>query len=981
MNMKKIMALACMALAVMAAVGARAGTVTDDFSTSQDYLTAGVSGTLWDGIHNQSAANVLNTTGTAGELTIQTPGGTVGWEGTKANAPFLYKSVTGDFDVRVQTTAGTTANYTVAGLLVRLDPANADGDAGEDFVMLARNWFRGTIQLRSVNNNGQSDSDEPAAQAYLRLTRTGNVFRGYTSSDGTTWTQRAWGGGSTDLTRTDLGGTVQVGLTGCNFSGATTSVRFDNFILTTPNTVTYDGNGSTGGTVPADSSSPYASGATVTVLGVGSLMKTGYAFAGWNTQALGGGTAYSAGNTFVIAANTTLYAQWTAATATLTAPANFPGAVSTTYGTASSATSVAVAGADLTADITATAPGNLEVSSDGSTFGGTATFTQSGGTASGTLYVRIKNNAPVSGSPYNSQNVVLTSAGATTVNVATTASGNTVAAKALTVASATAQSKAYDGTAAATVTATLQTAEAFGAGNSLDGQPYTGDTLTVSVSGSTFASSAVGNGIAVTAGTFTLGGASAGNYTLTQPTGLSLSANILATAVWTQSAGGSWPVSANWQDNIIGAGANETADFGTLTLPANTTVTLDGARTIGNLSFDDQNATKHAWTLNTGSGGPLTLAVTSGTPVISNNVETTLGVALAGSQGLNKTGTGTLILSSTTPIGNSYTGTTTVNGGTLALAGYNVASGGYNNMINGNVIVNSGGILRYDSTGNINVSSTITLNGGILNLQSFNQYMSTLTLSNGAQVLGDLSGSQFVIVNGSVGAKILGTGGGNAGTISSRIAIASQWGVVTGARTQEFDVAPATTLTVSGPIVNYPAGSSAQVGSLLKSNSGTLTLSGVNTYTGSTIISGGTLVGVAGGSCASSAVTVTNTPGSLAALGVSVTDSALQWTCSSLTFNTNGEGAQLQFRFAVTPSLSLAPLKVTGDATFNGTPLVVVDPANLVTGQKYPLLTVGGMPPGTVPTLSITGMSGTLAWEGNTLYLTIPPAGTLISFF
>ena len=33
-------------------------------------------------------------------------------------------------------------------------------------------------------------------------------------------------------------------------------------------------------------------------------------FAGWNTQADGKGTAYQAGDTFEIAANTVLYAQW-----------------------------------------------------------------------------------------------------------------------------------------------------------------------------------------------------------------------------------------------------------------------------------------------------------------------------------------------------------------------------------------------------------------------------------------------------------------------------------------------------------------------------------------------------------------------------------------------------------------------------------------------------------------------------------------------
>ena len=76
-------------------------------------------------------------------------------------------------------------------------------------------------------------------------------------------------------------------------------------------TVTYNANGADSGTVPTDATE-YASGATVTVLGnTGSLVKTGYTFDGWNTQANGEGTNYTAGNTFTISANTTLYAKWT----------------------------------------------------------------------------------------------------------------------------------------------------------------------------------------------------------------------------------------------------------------------------------------------------------------------------------------------------------------------------------------------------------------------------------------------------------------------------------------------------------------------------------------------------------------------------------------------------------------------------------------------------------------------------------------------
>ena len=76
-------------------------------------------------------------------------------------------------------------------------------------------------------------------------------------------------------------------------------------------TVTYNGNTNSGGTVPTDASSPYLAGATVTVMGnTGSLVKTGYTFTGWNTQADGLGTNYNPGSTFTMAGNTTLYAKW-----------------------------------------------------------------------------------------------------------------------------------------------------------------------------------------------------------------------------------------------------------------------------------------------------------------------------------------------------------------------------------------------------------------------------------------------------------------------------------------------------------------------------------------------------------------------------------------------------------------------------------------------------------------------------------------------
>jgi len=75
--------------------------------------------------------------------------------------------------------------------------------------------------------------------------------------------------------------------------------------------VNYNANGATGGTVPSDSYH-YEPGETVTVLGnTGTLVKTGYVFVGWNTQADGGGTDYITDDTFSMStSDVTLYAKW-----------------------------------------------------------------------------------------------------------------------------------------------------------------------------------------------------------------------------------------------------------------------------------------------------------------------------------------------------------------------------------------------------------------------------------------------------------------------------------------------------------------------------------------------------------------------------------------------------------------------------------------------------------------------------------------------
>src|SRR5277367_2711994 len=91
---------------------------------------------------------------------------------------------------------------------------------------------------------------------------------------------------------------------------------------------------------------------------------------------------------------------------------------------------------------------------------------------------------------------------------------------------------------------------------------------------------------------------------------------------WINPNGGSWSNPANWQGGTIANGADNTADFSTLSLSADATVTLDGAQTVGNLIFGDQ-AGAHNWFLNTGTSGPLTLSVSvNPSPVITVNNQT-----------------------------------------------------------------------------------------------------------------------------------------------------------------------------------------------------------------------------------------------------------------------------------------------------------------------------------------------------------------------
>jgi uncharacterized repeat protein (TIGR02543 family) len=138
------------------------------------------------------------------------------------------------------------------------------------------------------------------------------------------------------------------------------------FAVPSTYTVTYDGNGNTGGTVPAAHTN-VTSGASITVSGEADLVKTDYMFLGWNTAANGSGTAYTSGASIVVTGDMTLYAQWVQFT--LTYDKN-EGVVGTVSGTVPAA--VVTTGTS----ITVSTSGGISVT--GYTFGGWSTTTGGG---------------------------------------------------------------------------------------------------------------------------------------------------------------------------------------------------------------------------------------------------------------------------------------------------------------------------------------------------------------------------------------------------------------------------------------------------------------------------------------------------------------------------------------------------------------------------------------------------------------------------
>jgi autotransporter-associated beta strand protein len=420
-----------------------------------------------------------------------------------------------------------------------------------------------------------------------------------------------------------------------------------------------------------------------------------------------------------------------------------------------------------------------------------------------------------------------------------------------------------------------------------------------------------------------------------------------SSGIWTNNAGGtlSWKGQTNWQGGVLAFGSGNTADFSSLTMTANQTVTLDGALTIGNLLFGDVGQV-YSWTLNTGTGGPLTLDAGASTPTITvSNTTATLNVALAGTNGWAKAGNGTLALPSKP---NSIAGTAVVNGGTVTLTGANNNSSGVGCA---SLTINNGGTLTVNADNAIGATgvSNITLSTG-----------GKLTMGGGRNVW-VTQGGTMTLAGGDLGS----TDAGNAtyGTwmlystavnVTDNSTISAQavdiWG------TSTFNVAAGKTLDVAG----YFGGSG--TGGLTKTGNGTLLLSGYNTAAGTVTVNAGTLGGV--GRIA--APVVINSGGMLAP-GTNGTIGTLTIN-NTLTLNAASTNVMRITKTDGYPA-SDQVAGVTGTLNYLGTLIVtnVTTNANaLAGGDTFTLFTAGGYGGGFANVILPTLPAG-LAWDTSQL--------------
>ncbi|MFD1792292.1 autotransporter outer membrane beta-barrel domain-containing protein [Ochrobactrum teleogrylli] len=244
------------------------------------------------------------------------------------------------------------------------------------------------------------------------------------------------------------------------------------------------------------------------------------------------------------------------------------------------------------------------------------------------------------------------------------------------------------------------------------------------------------------------------------------------------------------------------------------------------------------------NGDPLTLVQAGGqAPIIQvgdiseaskSSMTATVDTVLHGTDGLNKTGNGTLILTKNA----DYRGTTTVSGGTLQLG-----DGGTQGLVNTDIILAGNhfddSVLVFNHSGPINFDHSISGVGeviqrgtGITTFSASNSFSDGLTVENGTAKAG-----VAVTAFGSGRVKI------DAGATLDLADFSETVGGLIGDKDGDGNISLGSgTLTLNQDFNDQFSGAISGTGGIVKNENGKLTLFGRTSYSGVTAVNGGSLV-------------------------------------------------------------------------------------------------------------------------------------------